>query len=120
MANGKAENETPSRNGSVLTPEELKVVREVLISKRRELTHHQDTQLRELTTPDKHHIADLEEMASDTVDMDSYCEIIDIGTSTVEQIDNALEKMVAKWQNMQAKVAKDEAKAAKKAAKAGG
>jgi hypothetical protein len=36
------------------------------------------------------------------------------------QLDKALAKMVAKWQNMQAKVEKDKAKAAKKAAKAEG
>ena len=95
MAKGKSKKDASRGNGSVLTTKELKLVRELLISKRQELTRHQNTQLRELTTPDKHHIADLGEMASDTVDTDSYCEIIDIGTSTVEQIDSALEKLTA-------------------------
>lgn len=92
MDKGKPASDSTAGNGNPLSPQELEVVRQLLIRKREELTRNRDTQLRELTTPDKHHLADLDEMASD-VNTDSYCEIIDIGTSTVGQIDAALEKL---------------------------
>ena len=73
----------------------LEQVRETLLAKRAELTRRQQTQLDTLLAPDKHHLADLEEMSSDTVDTDSACAIVDLETDTLERIDTALEKIEA-------------------------
>ncbi len=78
----------------VLSPSELEQVRAALLSKRESLTDAQQTQLRTLSDPsDKHHLADLEELASDTLEVDSLCEIMGIEELTVAQIDAALEKI---------------------------
>jgi DnaK suppressor protein len=82
-----------SANNGKLSQAELEEIRQALLNKRRELTRYQATQLSELRSPEKHHLADLEEMASDTMDTDSLCEIMDIGSNTLEQIDAALEKL---------------------------
>lgn len=88
-------NKTNSANGGVATSSrELERIRLVLLAKRQELTQSQATQLSELSDPnDRHHIADLEEMASDTNEMHSLCEIMDIEGTTVSQIDAALDKI---------------------------
>jgi len=73
--------------------ERAEVIRQALITKRAEIFRKQETQLSELHNPEKHHIADLEEMASDTLDTDSLCAIVDLSSSTIEQIDKALERL---------------------------
>src|SRR5262245_52423576 len=73
--------------------EHLKEFKEMLLRKKSSLTHHLRTELSELEAPDKHHLADLEEMASDTHDTDSVCEIMALGASTIDQIDQALAKI---------------------------
>ena len=72
---------------------QIKVIREALLQKRAAIARQQATQLNELYNPDKHHLADLEEMASDTSDTDSLCAMVDLGSSTIEQIDTALQKL---------------------------
>lgn len=76
-----------------LGKERVEAIRAALLSKRAELSRQQATQLSELYNPDKHHLADLEEMASDTSDTDSLCAIVDLGSSTIEQIDGALGRL---------------------------
>jgi DnaK suppressor protein len=76
-----------------LDPERLQAVREALRQKRSELVEQQATQLSALHAPDKHHLADLEEMASDTLDTDSLCALMDLSTSTLADIDAALLKI---------------------------
>ncbi|HVR74529.1 MAG TPA: TraR/DksA family transcriptional regulator, partial [Planctomycetota bacterium] len=71
----------------------LDAIRKVLQKKRSDLVDQQATQLNALYAPDKHHLADLEEMASDTTDTDSLCAIVDLGSSTIEQIDGAIERI---------------------------
>jgi len=73
--------------------EHLKEFKEMLLRKKSVLTNHLRTELSELEAPDKHHLADLEEMASDTTDTDSVCEIMALGASTIDQIDQALAKI---------------------------
>ena len=81
-------------NGITLSPSELADIRQILLTKRREIATSQATQLSELSDPsDRHHIADLEEMASDTNEMHSLVEIMDIEGTTVSQIDIALERL---------------------------
>ncbi len=80
-------------NGARLEKERLVVVKNALLQKRSEILAQQATQLDALYSPDKHHLADLEEMASDTTDTDSLCAIVDIASSTMEQIDTALERI---------------------------
>jgi RNA polymerase-binding protein DksA len=87
--NGKDAGTASGRNGTRLGLEAIK--RELLL-KRSEILRQQDTQLSELFSPEKLHLADLEEM-SDTTDTDSLCALVDLGSSTVEQIDAALEKI---------------------------
>ena len=81
--------ESSSSNGGI-EPERLEAIREVLRQKRSELVDQQAVQLSALYAPDKHHLADLEEMASDTVDTDSLCTLVDINSSTLAEIDAAL------------------------------
>jgi len=73
--------------------DQLKLFKEMLLKKKSLLTNHLRTELTELEAPDKHHLADLEEMASDTHDTDSVCEIMALGASTIDQIDLALAKI---------------------------
>ncbi len=73
--------------------EHLKSFKEMLMKKKTLLTNHLRTELSELEAPDKHHLADLEEMASDTHDTDSVCEIMAVGANTIDQIDLALAKI---------------------------
>jgi DnaK suppressor protein len=84
--------ESHPQNGGI-EPERLEAIRETLRQKRSELVDHQATQLSALHTPDKHHLADLEEMASDTVDTDSLCTLVEINASTLAEIDTALLKI---------------------------
>jgi DnaK suppressor protein len=71
---------------------ELESLRKALLDKRGELTSIQANQLSARRGSDKHHLADLEEMA-DSAEDDSFCEIMDLGASTIDQIDRALEKI---------------------------
>jgi RNA polymerase-binding protein DksA len=75
-----------SRNG-------LEAVRGSLLRKREEILNQQSTQLNALLSPDKHHLADLEEMSSDTDDSDSLCALVEMGNHTLEQVEAALEKI---------------------------
>jgi RNA polymerase-binding protein DksA len=68
-------------------------IRETLVKKKDSLTRHLRSELSELEAPDKHHLADLEEMASDANDTDSLCEIMEVGANTLEQVDTALRKL---------------------------
>src|SRR2546422_11493414 len=76
-----------------LSRQRLDSIKEPLHRKRSELVRYQATQLSSLYSPEKHHLADLEEMASDTMDTDSVCALVDIGSSTLAEIDAALEKI---------------------------
>ena len=77
-----------------LSASELEEIRDLLLARRQDIVNTQATQLSELSDPtDKHHLVDLEEMASDSNGFDSLCEIIDMEDATVAQIDDALEKI---------------------------
>lgn len=84
---------TMSDDNETLPIEKVHQIREALLRKREELLRHQTTQLNALFAPDKHHLADLEEMASDTMDTDSLCALVDLGSSTLSEIDVALQKI---------------------------
>ena len=71
----------------------LRSFREMLLTKKEALSRHLQSELSGLEAADKHHLADLEEMASDTQDTDSVCEIMEISASTLEQIDKALTRI---------------------------
>ena len=68
-------------------------VRTKLLEKKEELTRKLQSELNGLETADKHHLADLEEMASDTQDTDSVCEIMEVGANTLEQVEKAILKV---------------------------
>ena len=68
-------------------------MRDALRQKRSELVEQQATQLSALYAPDKHHLADLDEMASDTLDTDSLCALMDLSASTLADVDAALIKL---------------------------
>ncbi len=88
-----AKGESSRKAEAELEKGRLEIVKEALLQKRAEIARQQATQLSELYNPDKHHLADLEEMGSDTLDTDSLCAIVDLGSSTIEQIDAALLKL---------------------------
>jgi DnaK suppressor protein len=72
---------------------ELAKIRQLLSQKKISLTNHLQTELSELEKPEKRHRTDLEEIASDTHDTDSLCEIMDIEATQIGQIDLALSKI---------------------------
>ena len=93
MSKSQAKQSSTSENTS-LTRSEIEAIRRQLLAKRQDLTDAQETQLNELADPsDKHHLADLEEMASDANGVESLCQIMDIEGTTVAQIDAALERI---------------------------
>jgi RNA polymerase-binding protein DksA len=72
---------------------DLHKIRQLLAQKKVALTNHLQTELSELEKPEKRHRTDLEEIASDTHDTDSLCEIMDIEATQIGQIDLALAKI---------------------------
>jgi DnaK suppressor protein len=85
--------EKKAERDGVLTKEKLEVIRQSLLQKRSELVRNQATQLDSLHSPEKHHLADLEELASDSTDTDSVCALVDLGSTTLAEINKALEKI---------------------------
>ena len=85
-------NDKTSTNGG-MDAARIAAVRDALRQKRSELMEQQATQLSALYAPDKHHLADLDEMASDTLDTDSVCALMDLSASTIADIDAALIKL---------------------------
>ena len=80
---------------SKLTPTFLLRIREQLLEKKLSLLAHLESERDALEKSEKRHRADLEEMASDTHDADSLCEIMDMEASQVEQINRALSRIEA-------------------------
>jgi DnaK suppressor protein len=76
-----------------LASSELARIRDLLARKKQAITNHLQTELSELEKPEKRHRTDLEEIASDTHDTDSLCEIMDIEATQIDQIDMALVKI---------------------------
>jgi DnaK suppressor protein len=73
--------------------DELNRIRSLLSQKRDALTNHLQTELVELEKPEKKHRTDLEEIASDTHETDSVCEIMGIESTQIDQIERALTKI---------------------------
>ncbi len=71
----------------------LRNIKKVLLTKRHLLFAQLQAELKEMERPEKRHRADLEEIASDTHDSDSLCQIMDINASQLDQIDAALKKI---------------------------
>jgi RNA polymerase-binding protein DksA len=80
-------------NGVGLTEEQVGRLKGALVQKRDQIIQQQRSQLSELYAPDKHHLADLEEMASDTMETDSLCALFNLGSATLSEIEAALEKI---------------------------
>jgi DnaK suppressor protein len=74
-------------------PDELNRIRTFLSQKREALTNHLQTELVQLERPEKKHRTDLEEIASDTHETDSVCEIMGIESTQIDQIERALAKI---------------------------
>lgn len=79
-----------------ISSEDLAQIRRLLLDKRAAIAASQESRLSELSDPsDKHHLADLEEMASDTAETESIFQIMGMEGSTVAQIDAALDRLDA-------------------------
>ena len=95
----KVNSDSSGRKASKLarqfSPEELASIREALLTRRSSLLQQQENQLNALNSPEKHHIADLEEMGGDGSDTDSLCALVDLNSSNIDQIDSALENLRA-------------------------
>lgn len=76
-----------------LTPQRIRAIKLALLRKREELLEQQKTQLSALHAQDRLHLADLEEISSEAADSDSVCALVDLSSSTVYEIDAALEKI---------------------------
>ncbi len=74
-------------------PKQLATIRESLLKRRSGLLQQQENQLSALNSPEKHHIADLEEMGGDGADTDQLCALVDLNSSNIDQIDLALKKL---------------------------
>jgi DnaK suppressor protein len=90
---GSEKGRAPKARKSRQSPAVLARIRQFLSEKKRALLAHLETELNELEKPEKRHRADLEEIASDTHDTDSLCEIMDIEHSQLGQINLALKKI---------------------------
>ncbi len=82
-----------SKRTRQFSPGELASIREALLTRRSSLLQQQENQLNALTSPEKHHIADLEEMGADGADTDQLCALVDLNSSNIDQIDLALKKL---------------------------
>ncbi len=83
----------PTPKNRSASREQLESIRQALLKKKESLTRYLQSELSELESVDKHHLADLEELASDINDTDSLCEIMDVGNNTLVQIEHALLKI---------------------------
>ncbi len=81
--------------GLDFTPKQLRTIRKSLLERRSGLVQQQENQLSALHSPEKHHIADLEEMGGDGADTDQLCALVDLNSSNIDQIDLALKKLDA-------------------------
>ena len=81
--------------GPDFAPKQLATIRESLLERRSGLLQQQENQLSALNSPEKHHIADLEEMGADGADTDQLCALVDLNSSNIDQIDLALKKLDA-------------------------
>ena len=81
--------------GADFTPKQLATIRKSLLERRSGLVQQQENQLSALNSPEKHHIADLEEMGGDGADTDQLCALVDLSSSNIDQIDSALGKLDA-------------------------
>lgn len=77
----------------LLTQDQVGRLKDALLGKREQIVRQQRAQLSELHAPDRHHLADLEEMASDTMETDSICALFNLGSATLSEIEVALEKI---------------------------
>ena len=75
------------------SPEDAQRIRSALLERRESLIQKQALQLDALSSPERHHIADLEEMTSDAADADDLPTLLNLNSSNLDQIDNALEKL---------------------------
>ena len=81
--------------GPHFAPKQLATIRESLLERRSGLLQQQENQLSALNTPEKHHIAALEEIGADGADTDQLCALVDLSSSNIDQIDSALKKLDA-------------------------
>ncbi len=76
-------------------PEQLSTIKASLLERRSSILQQQANQLNALHSPEKHHIADLEEMGTDGADTDQLCALVDLSSSNLDQIELALKKLDA-------------------------
>ncbi len=91
----RAANKAASKSSGdgLLSPERIESIKRALLRKREELLRQQSTHLSALQGEDRGHLADLEEMTPDSTDADSVCALVDLSSSTISEIDLALEKI---------------------------
>lgn len=94
-AEKKVNSGSPAETKSQLSTEQLQTIRGSLLQRRSTLLQQQANQLSALNSPEKHHIADLEEMGTDGADTDQLCALVDLSSSNIDQIDKALKKLDA-------------------------
>lgn len=81
--------------GPVFGRKQLATIRASLLDRRSNLLRQQENQLNALNSPERHHIADLEEMGADGADTDQLCALVDLSSSNIDQIDSAIKKLDA-------------------------
>ena len=71
----------------------MEALKEELLKKRAELRANIDNELNELRGEEGHHLADMEDLASDTSDSSAAFQILELEAAEFEEIDLALEKI---------------------------
>lgn len=92
-ARGRVSKRAKSPGDGALSRDEIESIKKALLAKREELLRQQKAQLSSLQNEDRYHLADLEEMAPEASDTDSVCELVDLSSGTISEIDLALEKI---------------------------
>ncbi len=75
-----------------LTKDQLRKIKRSLLQRRTQLSDNLKSGLEEIESHEGHHLADLEDI-DDVQDNDAVFEVVNVSSSTLEQIDRALEKI---------------------------
>ena len=82
-----------AKNQAGLSTAFLDKMFKLLIKMREELSENLESGLLELQNTEKHHLADAEDMASDSTDDILVSQILEMGSVKLEEIDSSLEKI---------------------------
>ncbi len=95
-ASGSSRSKKPARANDHLSEEFLAEMKVELLKRRDALRHNISSELEDMREgSEAHHLADMEDFGGDASDEETTYKILEIESQELEQIDEALEKIVA-------------------------